>query len=85
MFLFAVSQEANGKRLEGYVRKVLANAHAGGQNSDSAGLHWWSAEPGVCRVDDGTASRVDRLRALGNGIVPQQLALALAELFAGGA
>lgn len=31
---------------------------------------WWSAEPAVGRVADGVASRVDRLRALGNGIVP---------------
>ena len=32
---------------------------------------WWEAEPGVCRVADGLPRRVDRLRALGNAIVPQ--------------
>lgn len=32
--------------------------------------HWWSREPQICRVDDGTTGRVDRLRALGNAIVP---------------
>lgn len=32
---------------------------------------WWASEPKVCRVDDGTTGRVDRLRALGNAIVPQ--------------
>jgi DNA (cytosine-5)-methyltransferase 1 len=37
---------------------------------------WWSAEPGVCRVADGVASRVDRLKAIGNGQVPQVAALA---------
>ena len=30
---------------------------------------WWAGEPGVRRVDDGGAFRVDRLRVLGNGVV----------------
>lgn len=29
----------------------------------------WASEPGVRRVDDGGADRVDRLRMLGNGVV----------------
>jgi DNA (cytosine-5)-methyltransferase 1 len=32
---------------------------------------WWAVEPGVGRVADGVPERVDRLRALGNAIVPQ--------------
>jgi DNA (cytosine-5)-methyltransferase 1 len=32
---------------------------------------WWSAEPDVGRVAHGVPARVDRLRALGNAIVPQ--------------
>ena len=36
----------------------------------------WRAEPRVGRVVDGCADRVDRIRALGNGIVPQTAAKA---------
>lgn len=31
---------------------------------------WWTAEPGMGRVADGVADRLDRLRAIGNGQVP---------------
>ena len=33
---------------------------------------WWDSEPGVCRVADGIPMQVDRLRSLGNAVVPQQ-------------
>jgi len=39
-----------------------------------SGPGWWAVEPDVGRVADGVASRVDRLRALGNGIVPAVVA-----------
>ena len=32
---------------------------------------WWAIEPNVGRVADGVPARVDRLRALGNAVVPQ--------------
>jgi DNA (cytosine-5)-methyltransferase 1 len=32
---------------------------------------WWAAEPDVGRVADGVPFRVDRLRCLGNAVVPQ--------------
>ncbi len=32
---------------------------------------WWTAEPAVGRVADGVPNRVDRLRTLGNAVVPQ--------------
>lgn len=38
----------------------------GGRASD-----WWSSEPDVGRVAHGVSGRVDRLRCLGNAIVPQ--------------
>lgn len=33
--------------------------------------HNWEAEPAVCRVANGIPHRVDRLRGLGNAVVPQ--------------
>jgi DNA (cytosine-5)-methyltransferase 1 len=33
--------------------------------------NWWATEPDVGRVAHGVSNRVDRLRALGNSVVPQ--------------
>lgn len=33
---------------------------------------WWAAEPGVGRVAHGISRRVDRIKALGNAVVPAQ-------------
>ena len=43
---------------------------------------WPGAEPAVRRNADGLAARVDRLRLCGNGVVPQQAALAFRTLWA---
>lgn len=44
--------------------------------SDTAGvelgMQWWETEPNVGRVADGVPHRVERLRCLGNAVVPQQ-------------
>lgn len=37
----------------------------------AAGARWWATEPRVGRVAHGVPSRMDRLRCLGNGVVPQ--------------
>lgn len=37
---------------------------------------WWESEPGLDRVVNGVANRVDRLKAIGNGQVPLQAAVA---------
>ncbi len=52
----------------------LANAsriQQGRQEQRSPGRGWWDVEPDVGRVGDGVPSRVDRLRCLGNAVVPQ--------------
>ena len=41
---------------------------------------WWSVEPDVGRVVDGCAFRVDRIKALGNGVVPLQVKTAFEAL-----
>lgn len=41
-----------------------APGHGGGE--------WWSAEPNVGRVANGVPARVDRLKCLGNAVVPKQ-------------
>ena len=39
--------------------------------SQLAPSSWWATEPNVGRVANGVPNRVDRLRALGNAVVPQ--------------
>lgn len=36
------------------------------------GRSWWETEPGICRMVDGVPNRMDRLKSLGNAVVPQQ-------------
>jgi DNA (cytosine-5)-methyltransferase 1 len=48
----------------------LSNPNGRGQEQS------WPPEPGLGRVVDGCADRVDRLRLLGNGVVPQTAAKA---------
>ena len=48
------------------------------QSAGAAGISgfadcgWWPAEPGVGRMAHGIPNRVDRIRCLGNAVVPQQ-------------
>jgi len=50
------------------------------QGSRRVEKRWWQSEPNVGRVADGVASRMDRLRAIGNGQVPIVAATAFLEL-----
>jgi len=69
-----------GKRLEGasdkYASQGLPRFRRGAwadqtQNLPEASCSWWETESGVCRVAHGVPYRVDRLRCLGNAVVPQ--------------
>ena len=43
-----------------------------GRAAEYVAGEWWPAEPDVGRVAHGVPSRVDRLKCLGNAVVPQQ-------------
>ncbi len=78
---------ADTKRERGRGRNARrTNAADVGQSSRHPGnkaraVGAWDAEPAVGRVANGIADRVDRLRALGNGVVPLQAAAAFSVLF----
>jgi DNA (cytosine-5)-methyltransferase 1 len=59
------AHDADGGRHGRTYRSVFA----GWPGSEFAG--WWTTEPDVGRVAHGVPSRVDRLRGLGNAVVPQ--------------
>jgi DNA (cytosine-5)-methyltransferase 1 len=62
--------DAERQRLEGVIegRTEARSADGPGYGGDPG---WWSVEPDVGRVAHGVPARVDRLRALGNAVVPQ--------------
>jgi DNA (cytosine-5)-methyltransferase 1 len=63
------------EKLEGKRPCVKSNTKRGREGGNST-ASWWEAESNVGRVVDGLASRVDRLRCIGNGQVPLQAAVA---------
>ena len=65
--------DADQPRLEGWLRAELrqcAEQQSAGQGS-AYGRAQWLTEPDVGRVAHGVPARVDRLRSLGNAVVPQ--------------
>jgi DNA (cytosine-5)-methyltransferase 1 len=64
-----VEQGALGDELDGL-------RAAGRREGTRISAGWWEVEPDVGRVADGVASRVDRLRCIGNGQVPAVVRLA---------
>ena len=73
--MFFVGVDSNAKS---NIIHTIANVWSGSSNNKpdaySAGSSegtWWEREPAVGRVADGVSRRVDRLRGLGNSVVPQ--------------
>lgn len=65
--------DANEPRLSGWLESALGAAagHAQSERQGGVGGERWPAEPNVGRVAHGIPRRVDRLRTLGNAVVPQ--------------
>ena len=80
IFVIATQTEladTNGVSMGGNRSKGIATK-TGGRGPDhrtretaDVGWQWWQTEPKVGRVVDGIPYRVDRLRGLGNAVVPQ--------------
>ena len=66
-----VVANANSKRFQ--VSKQKEPRRTGKENPRKATAKraWWASEPGVLRVAYGVPGRVDRLKSLGNSVVPQ--------------
>jgi DNA (cytosine-5)-methyltransferase 1 len=67
---------ADNIHVQGVVAGIADQEVGGGSVERSAGpcgdgIGWWSVEPDVGRVAYGVPSRVDRLKGLGNAVVPQ--------------
>jgi hypothetical protein len=52
-------------------QKIKSRISNSGPESNNRWCNWWEIEPDVGRVADGVAARVDRLKAIGNGQVPE--------------
>ena len=71
----------SGTRLQGHWDKRSLSKSQSQTNISGGGINnrsraWWQSEPSIQRVVDGLASRVDRIKAIGNGQVPQVAATA---------
>lgn len=64
-------------------RRETWNEFIDGGPCQSFGPTWWSVEPDVGRVAHGISARMDRLRGLGNAVVPAQAREAFLRLLTG--
>jgi len=78
VYIMGDSDSALSKRggIPSRVDKAHANINGRGNEVRDEASQQWLPEPRLGRVVDGCADRVDRLRLLGNGVVPQTAAKA---------
>jgi len=76
----ANSASEQGRGLSSGVHAQDADSHSGSDESGRSAACKWKPEPGMGRVVNGIPRRMDRLRSLGNAVVPQvveQIGLAI--------
>ena len=76
----ANSAPAQGRGLPGGIHAQDADPYSGSTDSGRPAPCKWKPEPGVGRVVNGVPRRMDRLKSLGNAVVPQvveQIGLAI--------
>jgi DNA (cytosine-5)-methyltransferase 1 len=66
-----VSTHIRDANVSGLAFPERQSRDVGEEFSPAIGADWWLVEPDVGRVANGVPARVDRLRALGNAVVPQ--------------
>ena len=71
---------STGREKQHSTRKPTGTGYDTWSNNQERNQSWWSTEPAVGRVANGVASRVDRIKAIGNGQVPLQAAAAFSML-----
>ena len=73
MFIMADSNcsHSEGRRLPFGVDKEQPVDNSGDAATGGITAQFWKDEPGISRMDDGASDWVDRVRMLGNGVVPQ--------------
>lgn len=70
------SQNASNTNMQRHETKRQITFSTKKEKSGIGYCDWWKVEPGMGRMVDGVADWVHRMRACGNGVVPQQAAYA---------
>lgn len=65
--------QANKEIITIGIKRGTRNCSAGFDRTILSGEYWETNKPPICGVDDGIPHRVDRLKSLGNAVVPQQI------------